>query len=245
MIIKLAEPTLPFTYPDNVPPSLKYFKPSIQRKAVFFTNEYMKDNPDVGFAIARATKKAKAHHDSVLEAKGLRKIASNVHSFGCVMIVPESSKQIQDMLDLIKDSEVYTDPKDDSYGKQKPHVTSLYGIRQQDASKKVSDLVRNTTFGNITLLKASCFYADKYDVVKLEVKLDGCVEEFHSKLEKAFSGYENTHGSYKPHLTLAYVEKGLGDKICKRFNFKPFSLKIVKVDYSLQNGQHRFYTVGK
>ena len=57
MIVKLA-----FSYPNDVPPSFKYFKPSIQRNACKFTNEFLKDH-EIGIAIAKATRKAKMVHD--------------------------------------------------------------------------------------------------------------------------------------------------------------------------------------
>jgi 2'-5' RNA ligase len=106
----------------------------------------------------------------------------------------------------------------------------------------MKDMIEVANLKYFTVTKASCFYTDDYDVVKLEVEPEGCIMKFRKILEEHFPDFENTHGKYKPHLTLAYVKKGLGDKICKRvMPVEPIRLDIVKVDYSRQNGENVIY----
>lgn len=62
---------MPWSYPDNVPPSMKYFKPSIQKKAISIANHTLKNTGDEGISIATGIKKAKLHHNS----KSLVKLA--------------------------------------------------------------------------------------------------------------------------------------------------------------------------
>lgn len=54
---------MPWTYPSDVPDSMKYLKPSIQRKAVSIANAILRNGADEGTAIATAIKNAKKHHD--------------------------------------------------------------------------------------------------------------------------------------------------------------------------------------
>lgn len=168
-------------------------------------------------------------------------IATFIHAFGCVMLIPESFPPLNA---AIQDSELYLDPKDPSYGKSNPHVTSIYGIRELDASSKIYSLLKKVKLDYFTLTGASCFYCDDYDVVKMDVVNEGCVLEFRNLLTQAFPDFENTHGDYKPHLTLAYVKKGLGDSICERYkDFQKASFKISQVEYSQQNGQSNFFQI--
>jgi len=52
---------MPWSYPDNVPPSMKYFKPSIQKKAIRIANHVLETSGDEGMAISTGIKKAKQH----------------------------------------------------------------------------------------------------------------------------------------------------------------------------------------
>lgn len=52
-----------WSYPDNVPPSMKYFKPSIQKKAIAISNHVLANGADEGKAIAIGISKAKSVHN--------------------------------------------------------------------------------------------------------------------------------------------------------------------------------------
>lgn len=64
---------MPWSYPDNIPSSMKYFKPSIQKKAISIANHVLESTGDEGVAIATGIKKAKQVHSQV---KSFHKIAS-------------------------------------------------------------------------------------------------------------------------------------------------------------------------
>lgn len=54
---------MPWSYPDNVPASMKYLKPSIQKKAIAISNHVLQATGDEGKAIAIGISKAKSVHD--------------------------------------------------------------------------------------------------------------------------------------------------------------------------------------
>ena len=58
---------MPWQYPDNVPESAKYLKPSIQRKAVSIANAILRAGGSDSTAIAVGIKKAKEMHKKKLE----------------------------------------------------------------------------------------------------------------------------------------------------------------------------------
>jgi uncharacterized protein YdaT len=64
---------MPWSYPDNVPESMKYLKPSIQKKGIAIANAILNKGGDDGVAIATGIKKAKEHHSKV---KGFKKTGS-------------------------------------------------------------------------------------------------------------------------------------------------------------------------
>ena len=54
---------MPWSYPDNVPDSMKYMKPSIQKKAISIANAVLRNGGEEGTAIATGIKGAKRMHD--------------------------------------------------------------------------------------------------------------------------------------------------------------------------------------
>jgi len=50
---------MPWSYPENVPESAKYLKPSIQKKVVAISNAILRNGGDEGVAISTAIKKSK------------------------------------------------------------------------------------------------------------------------------------------------------------------------------------------
>lgn len=116
--------------------------------------------------------------------------------------LPENiAKQVIEMSMKIADEDLAEDGREDE-----PHVTVLYGLQSLDGVEKAI-----SGFGKvaITLGETSIFENDEYDVVKIDVdseqlhRLNGVV----AKLPN-----ENKYDEYEPHVTLAYVKKGAGEK---------------------------------
>ena len=63
---------MPWQFPNDVPNSKKYLKPSIQKKAIAIANHILETTGDEGKAIAIGISKAKSVHDK----KGLIKMAA-------------------------------------------------------------------------------------------------------------------------------------------------------------------------
>ena len=90
-----------------------------------------------------------------------------------------------------------------------PHITVRYGITCDDA-KKVENAVEHYGVLNVKFGEACCFENEDYDVVYLKVDCEE-LNGLHDLLGKF--GLADIHHEYKPHMTLAYVQKGHG-KIC-------------------------------
>lgn len=89
-----------------------------------------------------------------------------------------------------------------------PHVTIKYGLTNDDP-EGVRYIARQFQPFYISLGDVSLFTNDKFDVVKIEIEGDTL-----RQLNKAIAGLGSvdTHPGYNPHLTLAYVKPGTGEK---------------------------------
>ena len=110
----------------------------------------------------------------------------------------------------IPDSEIYVDPKDDSYGREtEPHITVRYGLDTDDPAK----LTELSSLGSISAKvgKVSIFETEKYDVVKAEIEGDS-LRAANKKVGELVDLPGETFKDYQPHATIAYVKKGEGKK---------------------------------
>jgi hypothetical protein len=96
------------------------------------------------------------------------------------------------------------------------HVTCKYGLHITDFTQ-VRDLFINERAIKITLGKISLFINDDADVVKIEVDSPD-LYRLNQKISSLFE-VTDTHPIYQPHITIAYVKRGLGIKYNGRADF--------------------------
>lgn len=100
------------------------------------------------------------------------------------------------------------------HGREKnPHITAKYGLISEDDD--VKNILLNKHGGSVTVGKSSIFENDEFDVVKLSVFGDD-IHRIHNILNKLPHNDEFT--KYQPHITIAYVKKGLGKKYIGKFS---------------------------
>ena len=148
--------------------------------------------------------------------------------------IPNDKKQpIIDFINSIPEEELYIGNDDDEYnhyGRElEPHVTVLFGLTQSgaaDARRLVKD------FGKIRLKlgKMSLFERDKFDVLMVEVESKSLQKL--NKLMRDNLQFNNEFPTYKPHLTLAYLKKGKGDKYRGNSEFDGQSFEFSTLLYS-------------
>ncbi len=109
----------------------------------------------------------------------------------------------------IADEDIYTG--EENMGREDtPHITVLYGIVSNEPDEAIT-LLEDKEIGPVkaTLGKVSLFEnSDDYDVVKIEVDSEDL-----SRINKLFFDNlenESSFPEYKPHVTIAYVNKGSG-----------------------------------
>lgn len=164
-----------------------------------------------------------------------------VHEFSSTQVnLPKAvSKEVIDTGNtLIPESELYTDPEDPSYGREEtPHITVKYGLHT-DKADDVRAILQNERPFAAKLGKISIFAGKgdtPYDVVKADVESP----ELHrlNKLIAAGTKVTDTFPDYKPHVTLAYVKKGEGEKYVGNTDLEGKEITFDAITFSSKNGE--------
>ena len=134
---------------------------------------------------------------------------SNDHEYGCLMIHPDIDNQNK-ITSLIDKDDLYQ-PNNPNYGIQNnPHVTILYGLHSDVKFDDIRNIIDDYNSPiDIEIDGIGVFNNEEFDVVKLNVKSDSLHE-----LNKKISEFPHTtdYPDYNPHMTIAYVKPGLGNK---------------------------------
>jgi hypothetical protein len=163
----------------------------------------------------------------LVEAKG------QTYNYGCVMLYfkfPEQKK----LHKLIQEEDIYTEEGDRSYGlEEEPHTTLLYGLHDVVTLADVKGVLDKFQYSACEIYNPSLFENDKYDVLKFDVKGPEL-----KATNKALSKFPFTtdYPDYHPHLTIAYIKKGLGKKYTHLFKGSKYNLTPWKAVYSMPDG---------
>lgn len=137
-------------------------------------------------------------------------------------------------IDFLKD--IFKEGDIHEYGvEDKPHVTVFYGLTGEVDHKEIKNHIENMPIKNedISIEGISLFENDEYDVVKLDIESEK-LREYNKIFAECPN--ENEFPDYKPHLTLAYVKKGEGEKYLKDDIVDIISEKIKYVDLYYEYG---------
>jgi SPP1 gp7 family putative phage head morphogenesis protein len=158
-------------------------------------------------AQAEAAKKLTEQLDEAIERAN-----EPSHEYSCALfkLPGELAFEVRKLGDRIPSEDLAADGKE-----LDPHVTIKFGLHTNDV-----DEVRQAVLGQapvaIQLGKCSCFKAETYDVVKLEVESDA-LHALNKHVSESLK-CTDTHPTYQPHVTIAYVKSGLGPYYAKRLN---------------------------
>lgn len=137
-------------------------------------------------------------------------MAEHKYDFSSTQInLPKSiGSVISAMAAKIPDADLSDDGREDE-----PHVTVKYGLHTNRAAD-VRELLSDEPPIRVRFGKTSLFLADEckkdYDVVKVSVESDD-LHHLNKKISGALK-VTDTHPTYKPHATIAYVKAGRGKK---------------------------------
>jgi len=89
------------------------------------------------------------------------------------------------------------------------HITVLYGLTGEDV-QPVAEQLHGTEYAHATLGPIRVFSNPKYDVVHVSVN-SNCLRKMHWKIRNNVP-CDVTFPDYNPHITLAYLEPGMGKR---------------------------------
>lgn len=126
------------------------------------------------------------------------------HEYSCVMLrlPPELAAGVKAMAASIPDEDLAPDGREDD-----PHVTVKFGLHTNDVNE-VRDVLTGVGPVGVRFGGVSLFENEEHDVVKLDVS----GQSLHALNSIVSHELEctDTHPTYKPHCTIAYVKAGLG-----------------------------------
>lgn len=168
------------------------------------------------------------------------KEAINGYKYGCVMVeVPVNNWN--EITSWIDPNDVYESKGDSTYGIQKnPHLTLLYpvlnGVKFEQVKNTLDKVVNKNIF--IKIDKIDIFENEEFDVVKFNVENNEYLDKIHEELKNNIPNEDN-YDTYRPHITIAYLKKGKGQKYKRKYNH---SLVVNKITYT-NNGVEEFFII--
>tara|TARA_R110000772_G_scaffold17946_3_gene50056 strand:+ start:182166 stop:182729 length:564 start_codon:yes stop_codon:yes gene_type:complete len=176
--------------------------------------------------------------------KNLITEANNSHSYGCVMHYFDAKEStFKKAQKIIDEKDLYLGTDDDpGYGLEtEPHVTVLYGIHADVPDEDVEEKINDFTQPEVMLKDISIFdNADKgFDVVKFDI-----TNKDLNQMNKDVAKLPHTtdYPDYHPHITIAYVKAGEGQKYVQTLSdSEQVSIKPNKIVYSKPDGSKKTY----
>jgi len=149
---------------------------------------------------------------------------SKTYELGCVFIDFNISNW-QDILDSIDKTDLY-EKVGEPYGLQeRPHLSLLYGLHSNVSDSDVLECFNGFNKDDFKIeIDCISFFENKdYDVIKFDIKSN----ENLIKINKKLALLPNTNiYPYSPHITIAYLKRGLG----KKYKDINYSYKITNID---------------
>ena len=175
----------------------------------------------------------------------LKPLISEVkYDYGCVMAYPApelSAQMIAFGKNIITDDMLYLDPNEpDDYGRERdPHITIKFGLTESYPPSKIGEYIQGTKPFFVRITGMDIFSNPKFDVIKMNIE----GEEL-TRLRQIFDQVPNVdeHKIYHPHMTLAYVQPGMGKPFQNRSVGKFARVPITRIVYS-DRGKKSSYTL--
>lgn len=161
------------------------------------------------------------------------------HEYGCAMLFFDFPDMV-DIHDIIDSNDVYEEDGEDYGLETEPHTTLLFGLHEGIPTSDIESVLKDFTFEDCIAHNASIFENEKYDVLKFDVKGKN-LKEANDKL-KEFP-YTSDYPEYHPHMTIAYITPGNGEKYCKILKDRKYSLSPKYAVYSKTDGTKDKITV--
>ena len=167
----------------------------------------------------------------MIKLRPLLEKTTGTYDKGCVMVelqFPHNS--LEEIQQRIDPNWLYEEQDDDSYGlEDQPHITLLYGLDPRlDPAQITEALGEWKPRSNYNIHHPSIFQSEKYDVLKYDVRAADLnqANELLCKLP-----HQNDYPNYHPHVTIGYVQPGMGQRCVQAIGRGTISLPVKTVVY--------------
>ncbi len=113
-----------------------------------------------------------------------------------------------------------------------PHITVLWGIHTKNVDE-IKEILEEQKGGTVKMGQVGMFEQEEYDVLKVNI-ISQALHRLNSILRENLK-YTTSHNEYKPHLTLAYLKCGNGEKYIRNNKFKDLSFNFNEVIFEDYN----------
>lgn len=155
--------------------------------------------------------------------------------YAFLMVDYETPSIIKDLQKKILSRELYTEEDNEDYGLEKQsHVTLVPCLDNDIDIDKLKSYLKPIDEYDIVLTDISKFECEEFDVLKCAVK-SKALKDTNKEIVDKFE----THSEYKdynPHMTIAYMKKGMADKYLKKILDKLILLKAKNFNFSYFDG---------
>lgn len=135
--------------------------------------------------------------------------------YAFLMIDYNTPDFIKDLHKDIKQEEIFDDDSND-YGLEKEsHVTLVPCLDNETDLEKLKSYLKDLSEYKAVLTDISKFECEDYDVLKCNVVSQN-LNETNKNILKDFESYSEYKDNYHPHLTVAYMKKGMADKYLRK-----------------------------
>lgn len=161
------------------------------------------------------------------------------HEFGCAMLYFDFP-QMKDIHNQIDKNDIYVDPEDPSFGlESEPHCTLLFGLHPEVTTEDVTKVIDGHDLDQIFLAhNISTFDNPNYDILKFDIGYKIRGGNILGKINNQLRTFPHTNDfpDYHPHMTIAYLNKGEGQKYVDKFKGNQFNLNPSYAVYSKPDG---------
>jgi 2'-5' RNA ligase len=175
-------------------------------------------------------KKFKTIQEEVDYIKKQMKILTEAkkYEYGCVML-HFTFPEMKEIHELIDPDDLYEEEGQEYGLETEPHCTLLFGLHEGVPTKDIDKVLGEFTFYTCKAHNVSLFKKDNYEVLKFDIVGDN-LEEANKKLKKF--PYTSEDSEYKPHMTIAYLKPGTGEKYVKKLKSEKYWLAPQYAIYS-------------
>lgn len=161
-----------------------------------------------------------------------KKLRKKQHDYGSThVIVPDViAKPILNWGKInVPDYDLFSDPKDGSLGREEEsHITVKYGLHT-DNPDEVKKIIAGFGSFPVSLGKIDKFESPEHDVLIIKINSPK-IKELNELISENLD-YTDSHPRYIPHLTIAYVKKGIGKEYVGSDRFEGDEFTVQEIEF--------------